>query len=271
MVMSLTKSERLHGWSAIFAISLALQVASAMKAAGQVSPADARKPEATRAELESLSIALQKRLSTAGSPTARDSALAAEIESRLRDGDFHSGDKIVVHVQGEPTLNDTVTVGDEKSLPMSGLQDLSLRGVLRSELRERVREHLARYLRDPRFSVTPLIRVAVVGEVTRPGFYTLSPDTRVTDAVMLAGGPTPNGDLNRLELSRNGQPSASEEQMRDIVARGLTLHLAGVTPGDALVVPQRKRRDPQIYFQAGTVLLTAVSTFLAWGAISRRH
>lgn len=275
MLMNVTRSTRLRRWAAAFAAPVILIAIQDATAAGQALPPDARLAEATRAELESLSTSLQQRLK-AGSlsdKTDRDSLSpqADEIARRLSDGDFITGDRIVLHVQGEPTLNDTLIVRAEQVLPMTGLPDMPLHGVLRSELRERVRTHLKQFLRDPQFSVTPLIRVAVVGEVSRPGFYALSPDSRITDAIMLAGGPTPNGDLSRLKLSRAGHALASEEQMRDIVARGLSLDVAGVTPGDALVVGQRARRDPQLYFQAGTVLLTAFSTFLAWTAISRRH
>jgi protein involved in polysaccharide export with SLBB domain len=272
--MSLTRSLRLHRWAAAFVVSTSLTALRNVTASGQGLPPDARSAEATRAELRSLSDSLQHKLKTDTLPDAhRDSvsAQADEITRRLRDGDFISGDRIVLHVQGEPTLNDTLIVRAEQVLPMPGLTDMPLHGVLRSELRETLRIHLNQFLRDPLFTVTPLIRLAVVGEVARPGFYSLAPDARMTDAIMLAGGPTANGDLSRLRLSRAGHPLASEEQMRDIVARGLSLDLAGVTPGDALVVGQRARRDPQLFFQAGTVLLTAVSTFLAWTAISRRH
>lgn len=272
--MDLTILKRPSRWAAALAISLFLNGLQVTTAAGQALPTDAHLADATRAELESLSTSLQERLRTeAESKTARDSlsAQADEIARRLREGDFVAGDRIVLHVQGEPTLNDTLIVRGEQVLPLPGLADMPLHGVLRSELRERVRTHLRQFLRDPQFSITPLIRVAVVGEVTRPGFYSLPPDARITDAIMLAGGPTTNGDLSRLKLSRAGRPLASESQMRDIVARGLSLDLAGVTAGDALVVGQRARRDPQLYFQAGTVLLTAVSTFLAWTALSHRH
>ena len=88
---------------------------------------------------------------------------------------------------------------------------------------------------------------------------------------MLAGGPTSNGDLSRVSLSRGGRQLLAEAQVRDIVARGLSLDLAGVAPGDQVVVGQRGRHDPQIFFQSGTFLLSAMTTLAAWAALSRRH
>ena len=258
-------------WTPTLATLIALQFMSGARAAGQRVPNDARTAGASRAELEALATSLQRELrADTVSRSLRDSlsAQTQEIDRRLRDGDFSPGDRIVLHVHGEQALNDTLTIRGEQQLSLPGYPDLSLRGVLRSELRDRVQAHLARFLRDPQFSVTPLIRVAVIGEVTRPGYYSLPPDARIADAIMLAGGPTGNGDLGRLTLSHGGRRLLAEGQMREIVAQGLSLDLAGVIPGDEVVVGQRPRRDPQLFFQAGSILLSAV---LAWAAVSRHH
>src|SRR6056297_1383954 len=62
------------------------------------------------------------------------------VRARLRDGDFRVGDRIVLDVQGEPQLPDTVSVeaGPKIVLPLFG--DIGLSGVLRSE----VEPHLTR-------------------------------------------------------------------------------------------------------------------------------
>ena len=271
--MNSVKSNR-SPWVTAVAMAVALQAVGTSEARSQSVPDDIRAAAATRTELETRSASLERELrSDSVKQTRRDSLIvqAQEIERRLREGDFAPGDRIVLHVQGEQSLNDTLTVRGEQMLPVPGFPDLALHGVLRSELRERVQSHLARFLRDPQFSVTPLIRVAVVGEVTRPGFYSLPPDARIADAIMLAGGPTGSGDLGRLTLSHGGRRLLAEGQMRDIVARGLSLDAAGVVPGDEVLVGQRPRHDPQIYFQVGTVLLSALSTLVAYGALSRRH
>lgn len=43
--------------------------------------------------------------------------------------------------------------------------------------------------------------VHAAGAVVRPGVYRLQPDARVTDAVEAAGGPSPDADLNQLNLA----------------------------------------------------------------------
>lgn len=48
----------------------------------------------------------------------------------------------------------------------------------------------------------PTIRVHVAGCVVLPGVHELQSDSRVTDAVNAAGGPTPQADLNGLNLAQ---------------------------------------------------------------------
>jgi competence protein ComEA len=43
--------------------------------------------------------------------------------------------------------------------------------------------------------------VHVAGAVNRPGLYRMPPGSRVDDALRLAGGPTPDADLNALNLA----------------------------------------------------------------------
>ena len=267
-------TSRARRWTRIVAASLTLEICCILAVGAQSVPRSTEGSSvATRSELETLAASLQQRSHANGvGQAARDSlnGCAETIERRLQNGDFLSGDRVVLHVIGEPALNDTLTVRANQLLPLPGLADLPLQGVLRSELRDRMEAHLSRFLRAPQFSVTPLIRLAVIGEVAKPGFYAIPADARVTDAVMLAGGPSGNGDPNRLKVSRGGRPLMAEAEMRDVVSRGLSLDLAGLAPGDEIIVGQRGHNS-QIYFQAGTVLLSAVSTFAAWAAISRRH
>jgi len=50
--------------------------------------------------------------------------------------------------------------------------------------------------------VTNLV-VSVSGAVKQPGVYTLSVDSRVNDAIMLAGGTLPQADISHLNLAKH--------------------------------------------------------------------
>jgi competence protein ComEA len=57
---------------------------------------------------------------------------------------------------------------------------------------------------SPSSETTPIahpLRVYVSGAVSRPDVYTLPPDSIVKDAMMAAGGPTENADLDRINLA----------------------------------------------------------------------
>jgi len=57
-------------------------------------------------------------------------------------------------------------------------------------------------LPPPEATATPRpLRVYVSGAVYRPDVYTLPPDSIVKDAVVMAGGPTGDADLDRINLA----------------------------------------------------------------------
>ena len=82
------------------------------------------------------------------------------------------------------------------------MPDISLQGVLRSELQDYLTTQLARYIKHPDVQTTSLVRVAVMGSVTKPGFYQLPADLALADAIMIAGGPTTTADVDRTQVKR---------------------------------------------------------------------
>lgn len=72
--------------------------------------------------------------------------------------------------------------------------------------------------------------VYVFGEVKNPGAYSIKTDTTVLQALSLAGGVTPNGAMNRIQISRivDGEEKKLKVKLTDIVR-----------PGDTIIVPER--------------------------------
>lgn len=60
---------------------------------------------------------------------------------------------------------------------------------------------VAASLPTPSPTTTPAIHVHVAGEVRAPGLYRARGGSRVADLVDAAGGPTPSGDVDRLNLA----------------------------------------------------------------------
>ena len=156
---------------------------------------NADRPMATREELE---LALR----SAGATES-----AARMKSRLTEGDFRRGDRIVLMVQGEPALTDTFVVGTgaELMLPPPTTGTLSLKGVLRSELEPKLTEFVNRFRNNAIVRAQPLIRLSIQGEVARAGIYSVPADGRLADALMAAGGTTQFAKANKVSIERNGR------------------------------------------------------------------
>jgi len=116
--------------------------------------------------------------------------VAAAIHDRLRDGDFHIGDRIVVTVVSDSVRRDTVVVRSGRVMELLGMIEVPVTGVLRSELHDRVSTEVLKYVKAQQIEVVPLTRVGVLGAVTRPGYFAFPADIPLTDAIMGAGGPT---------------------------------------------------------------------------------
>ncbi|HVE79178.1 MAG TPA: SLBB domain-containing protein [Gemmatimonadaceae bacterium] len=205
---------------------------------------------ATRAMLERLAAdaergATDQRLD--GDERAARAAEAAALRARLRDGDFRAGDRIVVVVRGDSALRDTFTVRAGQVLSLPGAGDLPLSGVLRAELQDHVRTAIGRYIRNPVVQTTALLRVAVLGEVGQPGYYSLPADALISDAIMVAGGPTQRADLDRTRVRRGRDEFLRQKQTKAALSEGRTLDQLGLRAGDEIFVgPRRERNWTQI-------------------------
>ena len=223
--------------------ALALLCASDVNAQ-QAPDWDVRQPAITRAALETL----RARLDSAAQSSAYGDELRAQARMqaafagvRLAEGDFQPGDRVIVTVEGQFT--DTLDVRSNRSLALPNIGEVPLAGVLRSELDDRLKEHVARVIVEPVVRARPLISVAVLGEVTRPGYYALGVDTRITEALMHAGGPTATANLDKLTIQRAGEVLYAGESLQQAIVEGKTLNQLGVRPGDRIMLPAQQRRS----------------------------
>lgn len=210
-------------------------------------------------------------------------AEASLLQARLQHGDFQEGDKILLAIEipllqgaagGESRRlggDDTVTVRAGKMLhfsSISNIPDLSLEGVLRSELADTITAHLGKYIRAPEVRAVPLLRVAVLGAVVKPGWYSTRTDAVLSDLLMQAGGVNAESDVSKTLIRRAGEAIWSADQVRLALADGVSLDQLHLRAGDEVFVSQRRQ-----FNVTGAIQLTAAVTaiYVAIRAFHQPH
>lgn len=198
-----------------------------------------------RATLREAADNMEKLARTEKDGTKRSAYLrqAGEIRKRLAEGDFQAGHRILLFVVGDSALSDTFTVRSDQKLQLPNLPEISLTGVLDSELQGYLTTQLAQYIRNPSVRAQALLRVQVSGDVANPGFYAIRTDTPVSDVVMNAGGPTQSADMNKTELRRGSAIVVPRGGIQTAIQKELTMSDIGARPGDELYVPAKPSGD----------------------------
>jgi protein involved in polysaccharide export with SLBB domain len=252
----------------ILALILLTAVAMDPAAAQTAVEWDPGREQVTRAELLELLEGLERQAaSTAYSGRLRDEARRnmGMIQRRLQEGDFQVGDRIVLEVQGEPAMSDTLVVRSGRTVDVPVVGSLSLEGVLRSELQQTMEDHIGNYLRDPTIRTQALIRVSILGLVGSPGFYVFPADLPVTDILMRAGGPGADANLSNMRVERGNVRIWEGEALETAMIQGRTLDQMNIQAGDRIVVPPGGAvRDGWGTFRLVTFTIGSIGS-IVWG------
>ena len=203
---------------------------------------DAGRLQLTRAELQLLLEKFDRTGNSAaytGTFKLRAQSEAELVRERLRDGDFQVGDQVFISVAGEAAYAQGVTlnVGPNRVIVLPQFGDLSLAGVLRSELTDSVRAFVSRFVREPVVQTRALVRVAVMGAVAQPGFKMLPAESLISDAITAAGGPAGNAKLSAARVERGTERIWHGPVFQEAIADGRTLDQMSIRSGDQIIVP----------------------------------
>lgn len=89
---------------------------------------------------------------------------------------------------------------------------------------------------DVSMGSTRTISIFVLGDVERPGTYTIGALATITDALMLSGGPSEIGSMRKVELRRKGK-IVSTFDLYDMFLKGDKSKDAVLQAGDVVFVP----------------------------------
>jgi protein involved in polysaccharide export with SLBB domain len=158
------------------------------------------------------------------------------------------GDSLIMYVWNLPlnipggALYDSAALMIDRSgstfVPRVG--SVPLQGLTLAQAQEVLRTRLARYYTgfELRVALGELrsISVYVIGEVNRPGTYSISPFSTVLDALFAAGGSTKMGTLRLIRITRGGQV-LGEVDLYEFLLRGQRAIGPPLQSGDTIFVP----------------------------------
>jgi len=150
------------------------------------------------------------------------------------------GDQIRVQLFGDVNQNYVLTVSRDGTVNFPELGPIDVSGQPFSRVREDLEQRVSRQMIGTNASITVgetrSIRVFVLGEAYRPGSYTVSGLSTMTNALFVSGGIKDIGSLRNIQLKRKGQ-LVSRLDLYDLLLHGDTSDDARLLPGDVIFIP----------------------------------
>ena len=139
---------------------------------------------------------------------AQDTTRAAYVRDSLSRsvGVLRAGDAVRIAVFRDKELTGEYLIDSRGQLQIPGLGVIQAAGLDPDQLKTSIRAALIHLgTTDPQISVQPLVRVSVLGEVRAPALYPVDPGISLIQLLTIAGGPTPNANLRKTRVVREGR------------------------------------------------------------------
>lgn len=173
----------------------------------------------------------------AGSPTTFAPATDIPVPTNYIMG---PGDTVIVQMYGQENATYELVVTREGMLLFPEIGPIAVAGLDFDDLRNQINEIVSTQLIGQRASITlgtlRSIRIFVLGEAFRPGSYTVSALSTITNALFVSGGITNVGSLRNIQLRRMGE-TVAELDLYDLLLRGDTSADVRLLPDDVLFIP----------------------------------
>jgi polysaccharide biosynthesis/export protein len=156
---------------------------------------------------------------------------------------LNPGDVIKVTFPGAPELNQTQKVGTDGALTLPLIGEIHAAGKSPGQLQNELATLYKPQLQDNEVLVTVESRalpVVVSGAVLKPGKIVFERPATVLEAIMEAGGFTPQADLKRVSIIRivKGEHQTEIFDLRPVL-HGLPFRATYVSGGDVIYVPEK--------------------------------
>jgi protein involved in polysaccharide export with SLBB domain len=150
------------------------------------------------------------------------------------------GDTMNVQLYGNEPATYMLTVGRDGRINFPKLGPIMVSGMSFDRARVTIEQRVTQQLIGSHVSVTMgdlrSIRVFVLGDAEKPGSYTVSGLSSMTNALFVSGGVKKIGSLRKIELRRNGR-LITVLDLYDLLLHGNTNADQQLMPGDVIFIP----------------------------------
>jgi polysaccharide export outer membrane protein len=167
------------------------------------------------------------------------------------------GDELLLRAWGQIDVNYRAIVDRTGAIYLPKVGPISVAGVRYDQLNTYLKSAISRVFKNFELDVTlgrlRAVQVFVVGQVRRPGSYTVSSLSTMVNALFASGGPSKRGSMRRIILKREGKDVTSFD-LYDLIAFGDKSKDVQLLSGDVIWVPPLGR----LVAIAGSVNVPAV-------------
>ena len=157
------------------------------------------------------------------------------------------GDEIIVQVWGDNQFTHAAVVNREATITVPDIGQVVLNGLTLAQAKRLITERLGsvysgvRARRPTTFVDVTLgkirtVQVFILGDVVRPGGYTISSVSTVLNALYNAGGPTPRGSMRNVRIIRHNQVYRTTD-LYGYILTGSRAEDIRLQSGDVVFVP----------------------------------
>lgn len=149
------------------------------------------------------------------------------------------GDELLVRAWGQIDINYRAVVDRTGTIYIPKIGAISVAGVRYDELNGVLTRNIGRVFKNFELNATlgqlRSIQVFVVGQVKRPGSYTVSSLSTLVNALFASGGPSNRGSMRQIVLKRQGK-EITRFDLYDLIVSGDKSKDAQLLPGDVIYV-----------------------------------
>ncbi len=184
------------------------------------------------------------------SVTPGTQAIRSDVRSALPASSFSKeykigiNDVLTINVWHEPDLSRNLVVRPDGKVTLPLIGDVRAAGKTPPQLEAELRSDLAQYIKDPALTVIVAEirsrRVNIIGQVARPGAYSLTQQMGVLDIIAEAGGLRDFAKKNKIYVLRETSAGVRERldyNYKDVVAARHDAKDILLQADDTVVVP----------------------------------